>query len=148
MESSCRVRNKTMYVLSRRSVYALSLVIFYCYFPRRFATQEVHIKVVLSWAHEQLDTLVHTLFFEFWYIRFKELYLNHHCRCFMFGVLHGRSYHNQLKAWMARSAPVIMEPVTRLRKMISFFLVLLVCQMLWPPKIIDRIYEFFQMNLG
>ena len=48
------MRNKMMYVLWWRTVYALTGVLFWCLFPS---------KITLSWAHKQFATRVHKLFY-------------------------------------------------------------------------------------
>ena len=50
MDSLCRVRNKIMYVLSWRTVSALTRDLFGVYFPLCFATREMNTKITLSWA--------------------------------------------------------------------------------------------------
>ena len=74
MDSLCLVRNKIMYVLLWRTVYALTRVLFWCLF--------INTKIILSWARKQFATRVHTLF----YIYLESTY--HHsviratlCRC-------------------------------------------------------------------
>ena len=62
MDSLCRVRNKIMYVLSWRTVFALTQCYFGIYFPRCFATREINTNITLSWALKQFVTRVHTLF--------------------------------------------------------------------------------------
>ena len=61
MDSLCHVRNKIMYVLLWRTVYALK-----CYFGVYFlsccTTWEINTKITLSWAHKQFATRVHALF--------------------------------------------------------------------------------------
>ena len=53
MDSLCRVRNKIMYVLSWRTVSALTRALFLVY---------IHTKITLSWALKRFVTRVHTLF--------------------------------------------------------------------------------------
>ena len=60
--SSCRVRNKVMYVLSWRIASVLTRVSFWHFFPRCEATREINIKITFSWALKQFTTRVHTLF--------------------------------------------------------------------------------------
>ena len=55
MDSLCRVRNKIMYVLLWRTVYALTGVLFWCLL--------INTKITLQWAHKQFVTRVHTLLF-------------------------------------------------------------------------------------
>ena len=62
MDSLCRVRNKIIYALLRRTVYALECY-FGVYFPRCCATREINTKITLSWAHKKFPTRVHTLFY-------------------------------------------------------------------------------------
>ena len=45
MEPLCRVRNKIMYVLSWRTVSALTRVLFWCLFLRCLATREINTKI-------------------------------------------------------------------------------------------------------
>ena len=47
-----------MYVLLWRTVYALTRVLFWCYFPRCCATREINTKITLSWVHKQFATRV------------------------------------------------------------------------------------------
>ena len=49
------VRNKTMYVVEWRTVYALNWDIFWCLFPRCCATREINTKITLPWAHKQFS---------------------------------------------------------------------------------------------
>ena len=50
IDSLCRIRNRIMYLLLWRTVYALTRVL--CvYFPRWCATREINTKIILSWAH-------------------------------------------------------------------------------------------------
>ena len=58
MDPLCRVRNKIMYVLLRRTVYAFTRVLFWCLFP----PPKNKNKITLSWAHKQFATRVHKLF--------------------------------------------------------------------------------------
>ena len=58
-DSSCRVRNKVMYVLS---IHALTRVLIWCLFPPLCATLEINTKITLPWAHKLLATRVHTLY--------------------------------------------------------------------------------------
>ena len=60
MDSLCRVKNKIMYVLLWRTVYALTLVLFWCLFPELRSHRH---KITLSWAHKQFATRVHSLFY-------------------------------------------------------------------------------------
>ena len=63
MDSLCRGRNEIMYVLSWRTVSALTRVGYFgIYFPRCFATREINTKITFSWALKRFFTRVHTLF--------------------------------------------------------------------------------------
>ena len=62
MDSLCRVRNKIMYVLLWRTVYALTRVLFWCLFPSLLRNSGNKNQITLSWAHKQFATRVHTLF--------------------------------------------------------------------------------------
>ena len=57
LSSLCRVRNRIMYVLSWRTVSALTRVFFWCLFTT------INTKITLSWALKQFVTRVHTIFF-------------------------------------------------------------------------------------
>ena len=61
MGSLCHVRGKIMHVLSWQSVYALSRLLHWCFFPHCFTTQERKTKITLSWQHIQFPTPVHRL---------------------------------------------------------------------------------------
>ena len=60
MDSLC-VRNKIMYELLWRTVYALLGCYFGVYSPRWCAARAINTKITLSWAHKQFATRVHAL---------------------------------------------------------------------------------------
>ena len=62
VDSLCRVRKAIMYVLSRRTVNALTSVHVGVYFLPCCATPEINTTVTLFWAHKQFITRVHSLF--------------------------------------------------------------------------------------
>ena len=69
LSSLCHVRNKIMYVLSWRTISALTRVLFWCLFPSlrslvfiSLVAREINTKTTLSWALKQFVTRVHTLF--------------------------------------------------------------------------------------
>ena len=66
MQSFCRVRNKMIYVLSWRTVSALTRVLFLCLFPSLLRNSGNKYKNNLSLALKQFVTRVHTLF-SIWY---------------------------------------------------------------------------------
>ena len=63
MDSSCRLRNKIIYALSWRTVYALTRVLFFgVYFHRCCTTRTINANITLSRAHKQFTTRVHVIF--------------------------------------------------------------------------------------
>ena len=78
MASLCRVRNKAMYILSWRTVHALTRM--ECYFSACFvrchATQQINTKIIPSWGHEQFATQVHTLFYMYSICHTPEMYVH------------------------------------------------------------------------
>ena len=85
MDSSCRVRNKVMYVLS---VHALTRVLIWCLFPPLCATLEINTKITLPWAHKLLATRVHTLYIILYiYIIYHIIYIYSHEHAFELSVI-------------------------------------------------------------
>ena len=84
MDSLCHVRNKIMYVLLWRTVYALNRVLFWC------ATREINTKITLSWAHIQFAMQVHTLF----YISSLPILLNKHKPSDRYAMTNVQMVHN------------------------------------------------------
>ena len=70
MDSLRRVRYKIMYALSRRTLYALSRVLFLVFVSLVAAQFEgKHTKITLSWAHKQFTTRLHTLLSMYQYFK-------------------------------------------------------------------------------
>ena len=63
MDSLCCVRNTIMYVLSWRTVYALTRVLWWCLIPSLLLNSGNKHQNTLLWSHKQFDTRVHTLFY-------------------------------------------------------------------------------------
>ena len=62
MDSFCRVRNRIMYVHWRRTVSALTRVLFWCLFPLLLRNCGNKHQITFSWAPKQFITRVHTVF--------------------------------------------------------------------------------------
>ena len=65
MDSLCRERNSIMHVVSLRTVYVLTWVIFLCLFPHCCASRRINTKIIPSWAYKQFATRNHTLFYKY-----------------------------------------------------------------------------------
>ena len=66
MDSLYRVRDNTIYVLSCRTVYALTRVLIWCLLPWLLRNWKINAKIALTWAHKQFATRVHILFYIYW----------------------------------------------------------------------------------